>query len=138
APSQADPRVGTADGAVDDRLIQNPRGELSALGPNARRRRQRLGFARDLAAKPIADADEAMASQATQSRYAMHNHVRQVRLGQHPDDRFAGAAGYFALDRGQDGQLGPELLGIAQPMARHLPQRRMTFGQNEGTPARFQ
>ncbi|MGH9496243.1 MAG: hypothetical protein ACRD3B_14685 [Candidatus Sulfotelmatobacter sp.] len=75
-----DERIGAANGAADDHLIQNVGGTLVIARPMTGRHDQCLGFARDLSSVPVGDGDIALASEASEARDAMNHASQDVGL----------------------------------------------------------
>ena len=76
--AQLNKGIGTADGAIDDGLIQNFSGAfvssaVKALGPDARGRDERFRFASDASTVPVRDSDIARMTKTAESGNAMRD-----------------------------------------------------------------
>jgi len=137
-PAELDERIGTADGAVDDRLVENFGGTfllvaLDALRPVRGRRDQGFGFAGDASAVPISNSNKAGVAETAQSGDAMSEAISNAGRRQKMFDGIDGADGSFGLQRTERVHFLPETDGIAQLAFGDQAQPLVLFAENESS-----
>src|SRR5215471_16603473 len=75
-PIHQNKRIAATDCAVEHRLVKDRTRIGFTAGPDTSRRRQRLGFTRNLRAAPISYGHDSITSQTSQARYMRHKPVR--------------------------------------------------------------
>jgi hypothetical protein len=112
ASAQLDEGVGTADGAVDDGLVEDVGGTLVILRPPCGRLNQGFSFAGDASAVPVGDGDVAGVAEAAESGDAVHQTIADGRTGHEMFEGIDGADGSFGLEGGERVHFLPEARGL--------------------------
>src|SRR5262249_26132357 len=73
-------RIAATDCAVEHRLVKDRTGIGSTTCPDASRRRQRLGFTRNLRAAPISYGHDSITSQASQAQHTRYKPVTEAKF----------------------------------------------------------
>ena len=128
--------VGTADGAVDDGLVEDFGGTavssgVDALRPVRGRWDQGFGFTGDLAAVPVGDRNEAGMAEAAESGDAVGEAIGDSGSGHEVLDGVDGADRAFSFEGGERVHLLPEMYGIAQLAFGDAAQPPVPFFQHE-------
>ncbi len=137
ASAQLDERIGTADGAVDDGLVEDFGGTFAPLSlktvrPTIGGRHERLGFAGDAAAVPIGDGHVAGVAEAAESGGAVREAIRDAGSGHEMFEGIDGAYGDVSLHSGQRVHLLPEVDGIAKFAFGDEAKPPMLLAEDEG------
>ncbi len=119
APAKLNEGIRTADGAVDDGLVENLGRAFDLvsrvrLSPVGRRRDEGFGFAGDASAVPVGDGDVAGVTEAAESGDAMHEAIGNAGGGQKMFDGVDGARRNLGSQGGKRVHFLPEADGIAQ------------------------
>src|SRR5271154_6056052 len=119
AAAELDEGVGTADGAVDDGLVEDFGGAAvfiggDAVGPVGGGWDQGFGFAGDASAVPVGDGYVASVAEAAESGGAVGQAVRDVGCGHQVLESVDGADGALGFQGGEGVHFLPEVDGIAE------------------------
>ena len=132
ASAQLDKMIGTADGAVDDGLVENLGGALVILRPPCGRLDERFGFAGDASAVPVGEGDVAGMAETAESGNAVHQTIWDAGSGHEMLEGIDGADRGFGLQGGERVHFLPETNGIAEFTSGDETQPLMLFAKNEG------
>src|SRR5277367_5292781 len=138
ASAKLNERIGAADGAIDDGLIEDFSGagvllRGKVLSPACGRRHQRFRLASDATAVPIGDGNVAAVAEAAESGNSMSNSILDAGGGHEVFDGVDSADWDCGLQGRESVHLLPEADGIAKFIFGDEAEPNMGFGENEGS-----
>src|ERR1700692_2960617 len=132
ASAQLNKMIGTADGAIDDGLVEDFAGSVVLVRPGRGGWDERFGFAGDASAVPVGDGDVAAVAEAAESGDAVGETKGDVVRGHEVLEGVDGANGAFALEGGECVDLRPEMYGVAEFACSDAAKPLMIFTEHEG------